>query len=241
MDMGRGSPMVPMPSQNVNMSMRLPPVAIPQQALFQPQGGYTVPIPYRDAGGYASDGPRHPQPVQEHHYNAPLGNENGFVGQVLPPPINTSLTLPHTSVYDASPRPAARANDGPPPHMTTEMQLEMPGAAGRGRGRGKKSPEYLPPLPPVLGKGRAATQGVVIAIEHKGRQKALEEQARKRKRVEEEESEDDTEERELEAAVSKTMGEKLSEPRKPKLETKGKRDHHACDRCFRNKTKVCSL
>jgi hypothetical protein len=229
--------MVPMPSQNENMPSAARQMPTTQQALFQPSPGYASPYIYGQTGLYPQQ-----VPIVAQHQVFPIGgpnvgNQNGYVSQIPAAPNNAQLvTQPQRSeVPSGSP---SRTIEGPPAHMTLEMQFEIPQPPGRGRGRGKKSPEYVPPMPPVLGKGRAATQGVVVPIEHKGRQQALAEQARKRKRFEEEESEDDTERRELEQVIAKTLGEPITEQKRAKPETKGKRDHFACDRCFRNKTKV---
>lgn len=149
-------------------------------------------------------------------------------GAVSNPPISTNV----------APKPPSRASDGPPGQITLDLQLELPGASKTyGRGKGKGNDRFLPPPPPKRGKGRAATQGMVIAIPHKGRQQALAEQARKRQRYDADESQDDSEDRVLEELTNKTESTELLEP-KPKTDSKGKREHHACDRCFRNKTKV---
>jgi hypothetical protein len=135
--------------------------------------------------------------------------------------------------------PAIHSN-GPPPHMTHEINLlkvHEPKSKGRGRGKGVTDKDGI--RSPKSGKGRARSQGVVIPISHLARQEALAEQARKRKRVDGDEPQDDSQEHILQGLLTKESGDPESLPKKRKPETKGvKREHHACDRCFRNKTKV---
>src|SRR5579859_7343901 len=122
----------------------------------------------------------------------------------------------------------------PPLSMTSELRFNI---ASRGRGRGKNKDEDYVPEPPKLGKGRAATQGMILDLPIISREKALAEQKAKRQRFDADEPLDDTQER-------LTMGLEVTEPPEPpKKKTKkdggrASRDHHACDRCFRNKTKV---
>jgi hypothetical protein len=125
--------------------------------------------------------------------------------------------------------------DGIPAHMVHELEFNLAPQAvkgkGRGRGRGRKqTTEYIPPTPPVLGKGRAATQGVVVDIRHAGREQALAEQALKRKRFQDDELRDDSDERMLDQFTYKDEAQTVKKQKK--------REHHACDRCCRNKTKV---
>jgi hypothetical protein len=125
-----------------------------------------------------------------------------------------------------------------PPIIAPERKHTVPKsrAQGRGRGRGRG---MVQPDTAKLGKGRAGIQGVVIPISHQGREDALAQQALKRRRVDEDEPQDDTEDRILQTFSTRDPGEKTSPQKKKKPEGKGsKRDHHACDRCFRNKTKV---
>ena len=90
------------------------------------------------------------------------------------------------------------------------------------------------------GKGRAATQGVLVPIVHVGRQEALAEQAAKRKRVDHDEPYDDSDERALEDLTTET-GDIPQKKQKSETTAKGsKRGHTSCDRCVRNKTKVIS-
>jgi hypothetical protein len=126
--------------------------------------------------------------------------------------------------------PGTETVDGVPAHMIHELEFNLPPPKSRGRGRGKKTGEYTPPAPPVLGKGRAATQGTLVDIQHAGREQALAEQAQKRKRFQDDELKDDSDERILEAFLNKDSSEALKKQKK--------RDHHACDRCYKNKTKV---
>jgi hypothetical protein len=171
-----------------------------------------------------------------------------------PKPKVKTETTPGQLVFEnnpgppsAEPRSAESAStvaiygDGVPSHMTQEIQLQLPNVGkpkGRGRGRGRATDTYLdPPEPPKLGKGRAGTQGVVVQITHQGREDALAEQARKRRRVDAEEDLDMSEEHILQGLLTNEEVKDLPLKRR-KTEPKTKRDHHACDRCFRNKTKV---
>lgn len=131
----------------------------------------------------------------------------------------------------------------PPPLTTHEFNLILPSnPRGRGRGRGKGNAvgdsEHAEPV--KRGKGRAATQGVLVPIIHVGRQEALAEQAAKRKRVDLDEPYDDSDERALQELTTDTS-EIPQKKQKPDVPAKGaKRGHTACDRCVRNKTKVIS-
>lgn len=127
--------------------------------------------------------------------------------------------------------------------MTSIFKNGAPKAKkGKGRGRGGGSLEEDLPLAPKTGKGRAATQGVVIAIANSAREEALAEQALKRKRLDGDEPMDDTDEHILQGLLTKeTVETALTTIKKKKAEGKAKREHHACDRCFRNKTKVIPL
>lgn len=127
--------------------------------------------------------------------------------------------------------------------MTPIFKNGVPKAKkGKGRGRGGGSLEEDLPLAPKTGKGRAATQGVVIAIANSAREEALAEQALKRKRLDGDEPMDDTDEQILQGLLTKeTVETALTTIKKKKAEGKTKREHHACDRCFRNKTKVIPL
>lgn len=155
------------------------------------------------------------------------------------------LVFEHTLPFPNSGPPSAESatatyGDGVPSYMTQEIQLQLPNVAkGRGRGRGRARTtdfDIEPPEPPKLGKGRAATQGIVIQIPHQGREEALADQARKRRRVDAEEDLGDQNEI-LQGLLTIEEAKDLPLKRR-KPEPKSKRDHHACDRCFRNKTKV---
>jgi hypothetical protein len=127
--------------------------------------------------------------------------------------------------------------DAPP--VTPRAKNAVPKVKkGKGRGRGVGLDEELL-LAPKPGKGRAATQGVVVPIANAAREEALAEQALKRKRMDGDEPMDDTDEQILQGLLTKeTVETALTTTKKKKAEGKAKREHHACDRCFRNKTKV---
>jgi hypothetical protein len=132
----------------------------------------------------------------------------------------------------------------PPPLTMHEFNLKIPNTArsrGRGRGKGNTGADSEHQESVKRGKGRAATQGVLVPIVHVGRQEALAEQAAKRKRVDQDEPYDDSDERALEDLTSE-MAEVPQKKQKSEAPTKGsKRGHSACDRCVRNKTKVIFL
>jgi hypothetical protein len=135
------------------------------------------------------------------------------------------------------PLPAIQPMDAPP--VTPRAKNAVPKVKkGKGRGRGVGLDEELL-LAPKPGKGRAATQGVVVPIANAAREEALAEQALKRKRMDGDEPMDDTDEQILQGLLTKeTVETALTTTKKKKAEGKAKREHHACDRCFRNKTKV---
>lgn len=127
----------------------------------------------------------------------------------------------------------------PVQQLTNELHLSPPKPKTKAKGRGKGMMDLEPPLPPKQGKGRAATQGVLVPISHLGREEALAEQALKRKRVDGDEPQDDNDDRILQGLITRDAVDKTLSPKKRKPEGKGgKREHHACDRCFRNKTKA---
>jgi hypothetical protein len=115
--------------------------------------------------------------------------------------------------------------------MSAEVKQESPKsrANAKGKARGGADGEQKPAS--KVGKGRASTQGVVVPISNQAREEALADQALKRKRVAPEEPQDNTEELLLQDFLS-------PEGRSPQKKAKSKKNHHACDRCFRNKTKV---
>lgn len=126
--------------------------------------------------------------------------------------------------------------------ITPEFKHSSPKIRGKGRGRGRGSVDQGSSQPPKAGKGRASMQGMVIQIPHLGRDEALAEQALKRKRMDVDEPQDDIQDHILQGLLTKDTVEKGLSARKRKTEMKGsKREHHACDRCFRNKTKVSLL
>jgi hypothetical protein len=114
---------------------------------------------------------------------------------------------------------------------TVEVKTESPKSRPNPRGRGRGTIEAERKGAPKTGKGRGSTQGVVIPISHQARNEALAEQALKRKRLDGDELQDDTEERKLLDFLDPGGA-------SPQKKVKSKKDHHACDRCFRNKTKV---
>jgi hypothetical protein len=126
--------------------------------------------------------------------------------------------------------------------LTSEFKDTSPKVRGRGRARRKESLDQGTSQTAKIGKGRGSTQGMVLQIPHLGREEALAEQALKRKRVDVEERQDDTQDHILQGMLTKANVEKGLSLRKRKADAKGaKREHHACDRCFRNKTKVSLL
>ena len=126
--------------------------------------------------------------------------------------------------------------------ITPELKLNSPKSRAKGRGRGKGHLEHDSTHPPKAGRGRASTQGIVLQIPHQGRVEALKEQALKRKRFEGDEPQDETADYILQDMLTKDTVEKGLSARRRKSEGKpSKREHHACDRCFRNKTKVSFL
>jgi hypothetical protein len=121
-------------------------------------------------------------------------------------------------------------NGDPPQSMTGQIKL-------KGYGRGKL--EENPPPPPVLGKGRAARQGTRVDIPNALREAAVAQEKAKRIRFSDDEPLDTTQEdalknfnpnhdEDLKLVVKKAKSGEVSKTR----------SHHACDRCWRNKTKV---
>jgi len=151
---------------------------------------------------------------------------------------------PDTAVVPLGEQPPPRMiqpMDAPPATPTIKNGVSKL-KKGKGRGRGGGSLDEELPLAPKPGKGRAATQGVVIPIANAAREEALAEQALKRKRMDGDEPMDDTDEQILQGLLTKeTVETALTTTKKKKAEGKTKREHHACDRCFRNKTKVIPL
>jgi len=176
--------------------------------------------------------PEPPQQAQAHPNNDRVKMESSFAlvspGPSVSPGIqNTSRTAP---------------GNQPPPLTMHEFNLNVPNVGrkkGRGRGRGIIAADSEHAAEPAKrGKGRAATQGILVPIVHVGRQEALAEQAAKRKRIDQDEPYDDSDERALEALDTETT-DVPQKKQKSEAPTKGtKRGHTACDRCVRNKTKV---
>jgi hypothetical protein len=138
------------------------------------------------------------------------------------------------------PLPVVRGGD-PSQSIALDQKRPSPKMRGKGRGRGKGNIEQGSLQIHRGGRGRATSQGFVLQIPHQGRDEALAEQALKRKRTDVDEPQDDTEDHILQELLTKDTVEKGISGRKRKAEGKGsKREHHACDRCFRNKTKVSS-
>lgn len=149
--------------------------------------------------------------------------------------------IPDVTVVPLSEQPPPSAPPmGTPVPTTTAIKNGMPKLKkGKGRGRGGGNLEEDAPVALKTGKGRAATQGVVIPIANAAREEALAEQALKRKRLDGDEPMDDTDEHILQGLLTKdTVETAMTTIKKKKSEGKAKREHHACDRCFRNKTKV---
>jgi len=221
-------------NSSLNMNMSLVPISLPPSDNapegFNPE--YTSNVTFES---YTTESPMH---FQHGPRNRRLSSSRKVKTEMLfaSGPGNSGHDLPVMQVNE-QPHSGIQIM-GRSPHLTTELQLTIPKGRlkGRGRGRGTFEPEPLPPKP---GKGRAATQGVVIPISHLGREEALAEQALKRKRVEGDEPQDDTEDRILQGLLTRDTVDRALSPKKRKPDGKGgKREHHACDRCFRNKTKV---
>lgn len=192
----------------------------------------------------------------EYHPETPiiLQQQSPQIRNKRSPPSQKYKTLPsppeRTRNVGHDPRMLANNGPIPPPIHTEDLsqaitpqpKLNSPKARARGRGRGKGHPAQDSTHPPKVGRGRASTQGIVVQIAHQGRVEALKEQALKRKRVEGDEPQDETEEHILQDMLTKDTVEKGLSARRRKAEGKAsKREHHACDRCFRNKTKASFL
>ena len=144
------------------------------------------------------------------------------------------------TVLPLSEQPPPTTHPMDPPASPTIKNIQPKVKKGKGRGRGRGTMEEESPLAPKPGKGRAATQGVVIPIANAAREEALAEQALKRKRLDGDEPMDDIDEQILLNNLTKDTVETGLSTSKKKKEAKAKREHYACDRCFRNKTKVTS-
>jgi hypothetical protein len=125
----------------------------------------------------------------------------------------------------------------PLPLISPQIKHDPPKPRLRGKGRGRGTNDQDPANSSKAGKGRAAAPGMVISIAHQGRNVALAEQARRRKRVDGDEPQDDSQDRMLQDFLTEGNTEKVASTKRRKSE-RVKREHHACDRCFRNKTKV---
>jgi hypothetical protein len=106
------------------------------------------------------------------------------------------------------------------------------------KGRAKANPEEGSPGAKG-GRGQQSSQGMVVPIPNVSREVALKEQAMKRRRVDGEQAQDNADEQIIEDMLTRSTVNKGLATRKRKSEGKApRREHHACDRCFRNKTKV---
>ena len=171
---------------------------------------------------------------------------------------------PHTKeVSQLPPTKSQQLPTGPPSHMIQEftfmdVTIEAPGQkSSTGKKGGDKDDKQAGSPPKAVAKGRKKQQGMLVDINHVGRDMALAEQALKRRRVDGDEPIDDSEDIALqnfsiEAPVRTSLSGPSNEggtetkvsmkrPSKSEGARSGRRDHHACDRCFRNKTKVAFL
>lgn len=155
--------------------------------------------------------------------------------------MNHSGQDPRLIRQDTQPLPVVQSGENAQ-SLTPVFKDRSPKVRGKGRARGRGSLDQGTSQTAKIGKGRASTQGMVIQIPHLGREEALAEQALKRKRVAVDEPQDDTEDHILQGLFTEATVEKGLSARKRKADAKSsKREHHACDRCFRNKTKVSLL
>jgi hypothetical protein len=153
---------------------------------------------------------------------APRGRKRKDPPAITPNPIQ-DLPVPRSEMV---------GRDGSPPQsMTSMLKLNV---VGRGRGMSQDPP----PEPPPRGKGRAARQGTRIDIPNPLRAAALAEEKAKRIKFSDDEPQDMTQEEKLRLFSTNEEDDKKA-VKKARTGDVGKpRSHHACDRCWRNKTKV---
>ena len=146
------------------------------------------------------------------------------------------------------PNPPGSLVIAPPPNFSNVSSMpnvelspqESPKSRPKGRGRGKATSDETSPHMKAGGRARQSSQGMVIPIPNVSRDVALKEQAMKRRRVDGEQAQDNRDEEIIQDMLTRDTVEKGLAARKRKAEGKPPRsEHHACDRCFRNKTKVC--
>ena len=197
---------------------------VPQQigTPMVPQGYQPfVPIEFA-VGGYAQSTPQTKSPAQ----NQKIKTQQPF--NVPNPP--GSLGIAQSANF---------TNVSPMPNVEPSPQ-ESPKLRPKGKGRAKGTSDEVSPLLKGGGRGRQSSQGTVIPIPNVSRDVALKEQAMKRRRVDGEQAQDNRDEEIIEDMLTRATVDKGLAARKRKAEGKPpRREHHACDRCFRNKTKVC--
>lgn len=175
-----------------------------------------------------------------HFHQSPRNINSPPGSKVKTETIFTQHTLAHS---DQEPRTLSFSGQPTPigeplPLIPPPLQNNPPKGRIRGKGRGRVTDDQDPAISSKAGKGKATTQGVVVPITHQGRDVALAEQARRRKRVDGDEPQDDSQDRMLQDFLTEGNTDKVASVKRRKTEGRVKREHHACDRCFRNKTKV---
>jgi hypothetical protein len=136
------------------------------------------------------------------------------------------------------PRSEMAGRDGSPPQAMTSL-LKFDNVVGRGRGMTQQTT----PEPPPRGKGRAARQGTRIDIPNPLRDAALAKEKANRVRFTDDEPQDRSQEEKLKRFSPNDAEDKpvIKKAKASAEGSKANRSHHACDRCYRNKTKVCPL
>jgi hypothetical protein len=157
---------------------------------------------------------------------APRGRKPKPPANITPNPIQ-DLPVPRSEMV---------GRDGSPPQSMTSM-LKFTNVVGRGRGMSHETT----PEPPPRGKGRAARQGTRIDIPNPLRDAALAEEKSKRIKFTDDEPQDRSQEEKLKRFSPNDAEDKpvIKKAKASSEQSKASRSHHACDRCYRNKTKVC--
>jgi hypothetical protein len=130
------------------------------------------------------------------------------------------------------PQSQMRGRDGDPPQaMTGQLKLKI---TGYGHGNVEDAP---PPAPPAMVKGRAGRQGMKVDIPNPLRDQAIAVEKAKRTRFNDDEAPDTYQEDRLKAFNINDNDEPVVKRAKTG-EGQKTRAHHACDRCWRSKTRV---